>query len=174
MNLHDRNETMFFTWGSGEKLLDSFVSRLRTRWPDLRLSIELYDEGQQFRNVDQLEPYLDRMAKARSVFVWCFRDLSTSRLWWDDECDNLDLIYHNLVEFHFRKRTGVRFSLAEVDEVQCEDASIGKVNPYPAILCTPHVLEVQIITPTDPPQAEFAEWVKEQTIEILLQAQKPG
>jgi hypothetical protein len=65
---------------------------------------------------------------------------------------------------HFRKRKEVVFELGNINERSCRDKTIGTIDPYSGWLCSPEVLEVSIVTPSNPENDLFSKWVVAQVI----------
>jgi hypothetical protein len=61
-----------------------------------------------------------------------------------------------------RVRGGVEFKVSALDEVSAVDYTPSGVRPpapYQAWLCTPEVIEVTAVTPSDPATDSFSCWV---------------
>jgi hypothetical protein len=59
-----------------------------------------------------------------------------------------------------RKRCTVEFQCESLAELQVTDEKprVGKIDPYPAWLCSPVVFEVSVVTPGDPVKHPFCAW----------------
>lgn len=160
-------DSIIVTCAPARGILPSFVSRLRGRWPALLMNVRDVHAAGCIRGLETSDDCLSAMGYKRHSIVELCRD-EQLRQHLEDQGWIPDHSGEGPLSVHFRRRRGVRFGLGEVKEFLRGDDEMGSVEPYPAILCAPEILEVTLVTPGDPAEDPFSGQMLEFLVSSIL------
>jgi hypothetical protein len=130
-----------------------FFEQLKTRWPQYQVDIDSETDQPspgEFRQVTELPRDRGEFYVVRDAAMDRFSDDHAYALMSDGEGPFL-LVYDRLQNVDFR--------LEDVIEPASPPGEIGAPDPYSARLCCPHIWQFTLVTPDEPSQHSFSNWL---------------
>jgi hypothetical protein len=149
-------DTVVFSWSAHASFLTSLVLLIKRLWPGLIIDVELLDSNGKIYGLEVES--LDALSKERHSIIYFYRD-DTMKQHLESYGYNLDLSKEGPFAIHLRKRKKVVFALQNITELTSVENDIGIIEPYPAWLCSPEVLEITLVSPDNPIENGFSKQI---------------
>jgi hypothetical protein len=148
-------DSVVFTSVSSENVARALTNRLLDRWPALLMDVEKLDSRQEVNAITTSNDCVSAISGERHAVVYYYRD-NEMRQHFRDKGWVIDVSNEGPFSIHFRQRRNGVFELSGINELCSGETRIGKVDPYPAILCSPNLLEITLVSPGDPAIEPFS------------------
>jgi hypothetical protein len=159
------HDSVIFTWAPADSVVRRFVDRVLGSWPHLLMDVECSDEKEHLQNFRSSAECLKAIDSKRHAIIYFYRGEKMKRFF-EDHSFSVDAEgQEGPFSVHFRRRTNVLFELAGVNELASGEKGVGSLPPYPAALCCPTLLEITLVSPSDPSSHAFSRnvmlWLRE-------------
>ena len=135
-----------------------YCPRLRGQWPELLMDVERLQAEEERERITASSDCLTFIEPERHAIVFFYRD-ERMKLHMQEQSYVLDSTGEGPFALHFRKRHRVLFELAGVREVDSADKDAIGVAPYRAMLCSPEILEITLVSPTNSRTEPFSQQI---------------
>jgi len=149
-------DSVIFTCASADGIIHAFINLLREQWPIVLMDVELIDAKEERLQISSSTECLSIIGGERHSIICFYRD-EQMKQHFKHVGISLDSSNEGPFCLHIRKRRKILFELAAVNELTSSEDRIGVPEPYPAILCSPALLEITLVSPGNPTQDPFSQ-----------------
>jgi hypothetical protein len=162
-------DSVVITSASSHGVVRKFINRLRERWPAFLMEVEGLNAKVERQGGATNLACLSVMDGERHSIIYFYRD-DQMRRHFKDHSWVLDSSNEGSFSLHFRMRRQVVFELASVKELTTGEKSVGHVDPYPGILCSPTILEITLVSPGDAAEEPFSHQILSMALSSVLES----